>query len=141
MLTAMHHQATGLTYVAVMMGIFGVLALVLAAVGVYGVMSYLVGEETHEIGIRVALGAPCTRVLNMLFRRGLLTAAAGLAAGLPVAFFFARLLASLIFGVDATDLATFTAIPAALLLSAAVATYIPAHRAMRIDPIVALRYE
>ena len=141
MLTAMHHQATGLTYVAVMMGIFGVLALVLAAVGVYGVMSYLVGEETHEIGIRVALGAPRTRVLNMLFRRGLLTAAAGLAAGLPVAFFFARLLASLIFGVDATDLATFTAIPAALLLSAAVATYIPAHRAMRIDPIVALRYE
>jgi putative ABC transport system permease protein len=141
LLTAMHHQATGLTYVAVMMGIFGVLALVLAAVGVYGVMSYLVSEQTHEIGIRMALGAPRTTVLHMLFRRGLLTAAAGLACGLPVAFFFARLLASLIFGVDAADAVTFIGIPAALLLAAAIAIYVPARRAMRIDPIVALRYE
>jgi len=141
MVTAMHHQATGLTYVAVMMGIFGVLALVLAAVGVYGVMSYLVSEQTHEIGIRMALGAPRTTVLKVLFRRGLVTAGAGLAVGLPIAFFFARLLASLIFGVDAADAATFTGIPAALLAAAAIAIYVPARRAMRIDPIVALRYE
>jgi putative ABC transport system permease protein len=141
MSTAMHHQATGLTYVAVMMGIFGLLALLLAAVGVYGVMSYLVSEQTHEIGIRMALGAPRTTVLNMLFRRGLLTAGAGLAVGLPIAFFFARLLASLIFGVDAADTVTFTGIPAALLAAAAIAIYVPARRAMRIDPIVALRYE
>jgi putative ABC transport system permease protein len=139
--TAIRHQATGLTYVAVMMGIFGVLALVLASVGVYGVMSYLVSEQTHEIGIRMALGAPRNLVLRMLFRRGLVTAIGGLACGLPVAFLFARLLASLIFGVDAADAVTFVGIPAALLLAAAAAIYVPARRAMRIDPIVALRHD
>jgi putative ABC transport system permease protein len=104
-------------------------------------MSYLVSEQTHEIGIRMALGAPRGTVLQILFRRGLLTAAAGLACGLPVAFGFARLLASLIFGVDAADAVTFIGIPAALLGAAAIAIYVPARRAMRIDPIVALRYE
>jgi putative ABC transport system permease protein len=139
--TSMHHQATGLTYVAVMMGIFGVLALVLASIGVYGVMAYLVSEQTHEIGIRMALGAARTSVLSMLFRRGMLTAAAGLVLGLPVAYAFARLLASLIFGVDATDTTTFAGIPAAMILAATIAVYVPGRRAMRIDPIVALRYE
>ena len=141
MVTAMHEQATGLTYVAVMMGIFGVLALVLAAVGVYGVMAYLVTEQTHEIGIRMALGAPRTSVLRMLFWRGMTTAGIGLTLGLPVAFVFARLLASLIYGVDAADIVTFAGIPAALLVAAAIAIYVPARRAMRIDPVVALRCE
>ena len=141
MTTAMHHQATGLTYVAVMMGIFGVLALVLASLGIYGVISYLVSEQTHEIGIRIALGASRATVMSMLFRRGLLTAVAGLLLGLPVAYLFARLLASLIFGVDPTDALTFTGIPVALILASAVAIYIPALRAVRIDPIVAIRYE
>jgi putative ABC transport system permease protein len=139
--TGMHHDATGLTYVAVMMGIFGVLALALSAIGVYGVMAYLVSEQTHEIGIRVALGASASSVLGMIFRRGMITTAAGLGAGLVVAFGFARLMASLIFGVTAQDPATFIGIPLALLASAAAAIYIPARRAMKIDPIVSLRYE
>jgi putative ABC transport system permease protein len=139
--TAVRRNAVGLTYVAVLMGIFGVLALVLSAIGVYGVMAYLVSEQTHEIGIRMALGASRGTVLSMLFRKGMLTAAAGLAVGLPLAYGFARLMAALIFGVTATDTATFLGIPAALTLAAAIAILVPARRAMRIDPIVALRYE
>lgn len=141
MSTAIGHRATGLTYVAVMMGVFGVLALVLASIGVYGVMSYLVSEQTHEIGIRMALGAPRATVMGMLFKRGFVTAGVGLLIGLPIAYLFAQLLASLIFGVNPTDALTFTAIPVALLVSAAVAVYIPAIRALRIDPIIAIRYE
>jgi len=139
--TAMHQNATGLNYMAVLMGIFGILALTLSAVGVYGVMAYLVSEQTHEIGIRMALGAPRAEVLGMVFRRGMVTAAVGLAVGLPLAYGFARLLSSLVFGVTATDPATFTGIPLALGLASALAIYVPARRAMKIDPIVALRYE
>ena len=141
MARAIHNRAIGLNYMAVLMGVFGVLALVLSAIGVYGVMAYMVSEQTHEIGIRMALGAERQNVLAMVFRRGILTIAAGLAVGLPVAWAFARLMASLIFGVTANDAATFLSIPLALIAAASLAIYIPARRATKIDPIVALRYE
>jgi putative ABC transport system permease protein len=141
MARAIHNRAIGLNYMAVLMGVFGVLALCLSAIGVYGVMAYMVSEQTHEIGIRMALGAERQNVLTMIFRKGFFTIAAGLAIGLPVAWGFARLMASLIFGVTANDPFTFTAIPLALIAAAALAIYIPARRATKIDPIVALRYE
>jgi len=138
---ALHDRAIGLNYVEVLMGIFAALALVLAAVGIYGVMAYMVSEQTHDIGLRMALGAHSGNVLGMIFRRGILTAASGLAIGLPAAYWLARQLEHLIFGVKANDAATFVGIPLALLAVTAVAIYIPARRAMKIDPIMALRYE
>ncbi len=141
MARAIHNRAIGLNYMAVLMGVFGVLALCLSAIGVYGVMAYMVSEQTHEIGIRMALGAEHQNVLGMIFRRGFFTIAAGLVVGLPLSFGFARLMASLIYGVTANDPFTFTAIPLALIAAAALAIYIPARRATKIDPIVALRYE
>jgi putative ABC transport system permease protein len=139
--TLMRNQAMGLIYVAVLMGVFGVLALALSCIGVYGVMAYLVEQQTHEIGIRMALGAHRESVLGMIFRRGMLTTVLGLVAGLPLAYALAMLMQGLIFGVTASDPITFAGIPLALLVSAALAIYIPARRAMSIDPIVALRYE
>jgi putative ABC transport system permease protein len=138
---AIHNRSIGLNYMAALMGIFGGIALLLSAIGVYGVMSYLVSEQTQEIGLRMALGAQRGTVLQMIFRRGLLTIGAGLIIGLPLAFGFARLMASLLFGVTASDVPTFVGIPVALMAAAALAIFIPARRAMKIDPIVALRYE
>jgi putative ABC transport system permease protein len=141
MTKSIHDDALGLNYVAALMGIFGAIALLLSAIGVYGVMAYMVSEQTRDIGIRMAMGAPRGRILASIFRRGMLVTGLGLAAGLPVAFALARMLASLVYGVSATDPATFIGIPLALLTAAALAIYLPARRAMKIDPIIALRSE
>ena len=134
-------QALGLTYVATLLGIFGAIGLVLSSIGVYGVMAYTVSERTHEIGIRMALGAPRRTVLQTVFRRGLATTAVGLAAGLAVAAALARLMASLVWGVGAGDPVTFAAVPVALAAAASLAIYLPARHAIGIDPTVALRQE
>jgi putative ABC transport system permease protein len=138
---AIHDRSIGLQYVEIFMAVFGILALVLSAVGVYGVMAYMVSEQTHDIGLRMALGAPRILVLRAIFRRGMLTALAGLAVGLPIGFWLAIVTQSLIYGVTARDPVTFIGIPLILLAATALAIFIPARRAMSIDPIVALRYE
>ena len=139
--TWMHEQSVGLNYMAVLMGVFGLLALVLSSVGVYGVMAYVVSEQTQEIGIRMALGAARGSVLGLVFRRGMVTTLAGLAVGIAAAYALAPMIASLVYGVSPKDPATFIGIPLALAAAAGLAIYIPARRAMKIDPIVALRCE
>jgi predicted permease len=121
--------------------IFAGIALALAAIGIYGVMAYLVSQGTRDIGIRMALGATQRSVLTLVMRQGTLIAAAGLAAGLAGAWALTRFMQSLLFGVRGTDMVTFVAVAAVLALVATVATFVPARRAARIDPIVALRAE
>jgi len=131
----------GLAYVAVMMTVLGAIALVLACVGVYGVMAYAVSERTREIGIRVALGAGRRDVLRMVIGRGVIVTGIGLSIGFVLSLALARLLASFIFGVSATDWQIFGGISLALAAAAITACYIPARRATGIDPVEALRYE
>jgi putative ABC transport system permease protein len=125
----------------VIFGVFGCVALLLAAMGIYGVTSYAVAQRTQEIGIRMALGARMSDVLKLVLRSGLSLALIGAALGVAGAFATTRVMSSLLFGVAPTDLATFTAVVAVLMVVAFVACYIPARRATKVDPLVALRYE
>jgi putative ABC transport system permease protein len=125
----------------VLLAAFASIALALAAVGIYGVTSYAVGYRTHEIGVRVALGAGRGNVLQLIIRQGMTLAIAGVMLGMIGAAWLSRLLSGLLYDVAPTDAATFTIVGGVLLAVALLANYIPARRATRVDPMVALRYE
>jgi len=122
-----------------LLGVFAGVALVLATIGVYGVMVYLVNQGTREIGIRMALGASQRNILSLVVRQGMALALSGVAIGLAAAFLLTHLIQSLLFGVGATDPLTFAGISLLLAVIASLASYIPAQRAARIDPLVLLR--
>lgn len=124
-----------------LVGAFGIVAVFLAAMGLYGVISHSISQRTHEIGIRMALGAQPAQVLRMVVREGMLLACVGMAGGLIAASALARVLGKLLFEIKPTDPATFIAVGILLVLVSLAACYIPARRAMKVHPMVALRYQ
>ena len=139
--TVITESIVGIAYVAALMGAIGIIALVLASVGVYGVMSYSVSERTHEIGVRLAMGASRRQIQRLIIGSGMLLTAIGMIIGMPVAYALAYTLSSLLFGVTARDPLAFVGLPIVLASVALLASYLPARRALRVDPLVALRYE
>jgi putative ABC transport system permease protein len=128
-------------YPALLIGIFAALAVILAAIGIYGVISYAVSQQTREFGIRLALGAERKDILRLIMGRGLALAGGGIGVGLVVALIVTRWLGSLLFGVSPTDPATYGALAVVLAAVALLSCYLPARRATRVDPIIALREE
>jgi ABC-type antimicrobial peptide transport system permease subunit len=125
----------------ILMAVFGLLSMLLAAIGIYGLMAYSVQQRTQEIGIRLALGAGRSSVRDMIVRQGIYLIVAGIAIGLVVAFAFSRVMESFLFGVRSRDPLVFILAPTLLAGVALFAVYFPAHRASRVDPTQALRYE
>ncbi|MGH9407926.1 MAG: FtsX-like permease family protein, partial [Vicinamibacterales bacterium] len=123
------------------MSVFGGCALLLAAIGIYGLMAYSVEQRTQEIGIRLALGAQAAQVKNMVVRQGMTLALVGVVIGVAGAFWLARLIKAFLFGVTAGDPIVFSGVPIVLAIVAMIAVWLPARRASRVDPVIALRYE
>ena len=128
-------------FASTMLGAFAVFALLLAAVGLYGVLSHLVSQSTHDVGVMVTLGAQTSHIVRLVIRQGMELVAVGVVAGLAGAFALSRVMAGLLFGISARDLTTFVSVPLILAAVALAASVVPAWRASRVDPMVALRDE
>jgi ABC-type antimicrobial peptide transport system permease subunit len=128
-------------FAMLLLAVFASISLALAAIGIYGVLAYLVSQGTREIGIRMALGASRTAILSLVLRNGIALALTGVAMGVVAAFLLSRLMQSLLFGVTAGDPLTFCAVPLLLLFIALLATSVPARRAAQVDPAECLRYD
>jgi putative ABC transport system permease protein len=134
-------SSIGLSYIWIMMTVFAAIALVLAAVGVYAVIAYGVSQRTHEFGVRIALGAGRREIVGLVLREGVVLAVVGLLLGVGGALWLTRFLQSLLFGVTATDPTTFVAVGGIVLVITIIACYVPARRAIKVDPLIALRAE
>jgi putative ABC transport system permease protein len=140
----LERQKGGSPFFTGVLGVFAVLALILAAIGIYGLIAYSVGQRTHEIGIRMALGAKRSHVLWMILGEGLKLSSIGAAVGLTMALPLPKVFEAIFYGLRAkelNDLRLYFLVPVAIFVVAALAVYVPARRATRVDPMVALRYE